>query len=349
MNLNNWLEGLYHQKIDLILLNNDASFRKYYRFLLNQQSLIAVDSPPMHEKNQEFISIQKLLSNCRVRVPKIMQIDLEKGFFVLEDLGNQTLLPLLLNLQKTNSDPYFLYNKCLDELIKIQLAIKQDRISNLPGLLSLPIYNTELLKFEMELFTEWFLQKYLNFTLSEFETQLLNDLFYLLIENAHTQPQVVVHRDFHSRNLMLVEMQQVAVIDFQDAVLGPVTYDLASLFRDCYIAWPIELVKSWTEKYFGQLKINKIVDEHVTTEQFWNWFLQMSLQRNLKAVGIFARLFLRDNKPGYIKDIPRTLSYAIEVTGLINNKIFQAVHQLLVTKIIPAMNAKNTSKAFLYD
>lgn len=311
-------------EIKLLPLGNDASFRKYYRFIVNNQTFIAVDSPPATEKNIAFVAIQYILKNSGVNVPNIIKYHEQEGFFILEDLNDGILLPIL---KKNNCSPTPLYGQCVEELFKIQQYNYLDNKKLLSDnyQYSLPFYDQKLLNNEMELFREWFIDKYLNLPISVLDHELLDIIFNIMVVNAYAQPQVLVHRDYHSRNLMRVtttgnSSSRIYVIDFQDAVLGPVTYDLVSLFRDCYIAWPISLVKHWVEDYFVQAKIYKILLNDLDFEQFWTWFLQMTLQRNFKTIGIFARLHIRDNKSGYLDDIPRTLGYAIEVTEILSQQ-----------------------------
>ncbi|MBP9722890.1 MAG: phosphotransferase [Gammaproteobacteria bacterium] len=359
--LNNWLDESYNNSIKLTLLNSDASFRKYYRFSFSNCSYIAVDSPPDHEKNQEFITVQNILAANKVNVPQIIKSNLIDGFFVLQDFGDQILLPDLLACQNSQQDPWEIYKQCLVQLIKIQLCNKSQVKALLPN------FDDKLLTTELELFRGWFVEKYLNLVLSENEHQLLNRIFTDLIHNANEQPVVLVHRDFHSRNLMaLKSLDNIGVIDFQDAVWGPLTYDLISLFRDSYIAWPLEKVKSWTQKYFTQITSIGLINKNITFDQYWQWFLKMSLQRNLKVIGIFARLFIRDGKAGYLGDIPRTLNYAIEVSQILarspeydksynipgTSEDFSELYKLFTNKIKPLLlstDIKNTDQALLHD
>lgn len=363
-NLKSWLASCYKLNkdlINLIALNNDASFRKYYRFIYNNQSFIAVDSPPTQEKNNEFIAVQNILYNNNVNVPSIISTNLEQGYFILEDFGDEILLPKLLKADVQKAER--LYMGCIDQLIKIQLCSEPENF---------PVYDTDLLNYEMDLFTDWFINKYLGLTLSSLERSLLDKIFLLMIENAQIQPKVLVHRDFHSRNLMELNIFNtsdtsdisdisdisIGVIDFQDAVWGPLTYDLISLFRDCYISWDLKQIKLWTQNYFNQAQAKNIINSNVSFDQYWHWFLQMSLQRNFKTIGIFSRLFLRDNKPVYLGDIPRTLNYALEVTALLacdkqytkNSAAFANMHDFLVQKIQPALNLiDNKDKILLND
>lgn len=310
LDLEHWLSKKFSEFKDLKALNNDASFRKYYRFKYDNRDYVAVDSPPDKENNAGFFAIQQILSEYHVNVPKVYIKDISAGFYVLEDLGNQLLLPLL----KSTREPKQLYTACLNQLLKIQSC----DISNLHQQNSynyvIPKYDDKLLTYELGLFHEWFLQKYLGLELSSHQNKLLNSINERLIENAHDQPQVLVHRDFHSRNLLIKPNNEVAVIDFQDAVVGPATYDLVSLYRDCYIDWPQDTVEGWVYDYLELAQEMKLLSKGISKSQYWNWFLKMTLQRNFKTIGIFSRLYLRDNKHGYLNDIPRTLNYALDLS-----------------------------------
>jgi aminoglycoside/choline kinase family phosphotransferase len=232
-------------------------------------------------------------------VPQILQQDLRQGFLLLSDLGSQPYLDAL-NAQSVER----LYGDALGALAVMQACVSADE---------LPPYNETLLRREMALFPDWFLTTHLGLELSESEQQLLADAFGLLADNAQAQPQVFVHRDYHSRNLMVCD-HNPGILDFQDAVHGPVTYDLVSLLRDCYIAWPREQVEEWVQGYHD-IALDHGIIRSPMSEQFLRWFDLMGVQRHLKAIGIFARLNHRDGKPGYLNDIPRTLGYVEEVSG----------------------------------
>jgi aminoglycoside/choline kinase family phosphotransferase len=335
--LQTWVAQQYNFCPELYSLNNDASFRKYYRFKYNQNTFVAVDSLPQRENNAAFIGVQEILFNKQVNVPSILHYNQTDGFFILEDLGDDILLPKLT----TTKQPEFFYQLALEELLKIQ-SCDADYVKQYTY--KLPVYDVNLLTYEMELFREWFLQKYLQIELTQNEQRLLDNVFSKMILNAYEQPQVLVHRDFHSRNLIYTN-NKVAVIDFQDALWGPLTYDLVSLYRDCYIAWPMATVEAWVLRYLEQAKIKGVIPQNIDFKQYWHWFLQMTLQRNFKTIGIFCRLFLRDNKPAYIDDIPRTLGYALATSKLLateqehdSSNLFADLHQLLNTKILVELN-----------
>ncbi|PIE24875.1 MAG: aminoglycoside phosphotransferase [Neptuniibacter caesariensis] len=302
-------------------VSGDASFRRYFRVLSAGRSWIAVDAPPDKESSQSFVNVANGLKLAGVPVPHIYQADLKKGFLLLEDFGDQLLLD-----QLTPESVEGLYMQALDTLLVIQ------RCRDIPGG-ALSDYDLPLLLREVELFREWFLQKLLGVNLDDTDQQMLKLLFDYVIDAALEQPAVFVHRDYHSRNLMYREGMPLGVIDFQDAVLGPVTYDLVSLLRDCYIAWPDEQVYMWVEHYRQALiGCGQTMPD---SSHFMRWFDLMGAQRHLKAIGIFARLNLRDGKAGYLADIPRTMNYLINATA--KNESLKPVAGWLVVRVLPAM------------
>ena len=283
---------------EVTLASGDASFRRYFRVSYDGKSRIAMDAPPDKEDCHPFVDIAHKFREQGVNVPVIHAQDLAQGFLLLDDFGGTHYLDVL---NKNNAE--LLYGDALRSLCRIQ---KQ------PLWEGLPPYDRVLLLQEMELFREWLVQRQLGLELSDAEQQMLDETFGLLADSAQGQPQVCVHRDYHSRNLMVTSENNPGVLDFQDAVFGPITYDLVSLLRDCYIRWPIERVDAWVQDYFELALQNDILgDEHRAS--FPRWFDLMGVQRQLKASGIFARLNKRDGKPGYLKDIPRTLGYILDV------------------------------------
>ena len=273
--------------------SEDASFWRYFRLSSEQGQYIAVDAPPEKESNEAFVTVTHLLEAEGLPVPHIHYSFMDAGYFLLDDFGNTLLLDIL---DAENADN--LYSDALEALTVIQQAPAH----------SLPKYSQELLLQEMELFQQWFLLRLLDIKLSDSSVQVLRRAFAHLTNNALDQPQVFVHRDYHSRNLMKIDTDWPGIIDYQDAVCGPLTYDAVSLLRDCYIQWPNERVRTWALDYRDRLMEKNIVP-HISDETFLKWFDLMGVQRHLKAIGIFARLNLRDKKPGYLKDIPRTLGY----------------------------------------
>lgn len=280
----------------------DASFRRYFRVTVPGASYIVMDAPPEKEDTRPYVAIAERLYALGLNVPQILQQNADQGFLLISDLGDRTYL------QHLNEDTVErLYGDALGALVILQMGAFSDAHF-------LPEYDHPLLMREMELFREWYLLKHRGTHLSEAQHETLTRAFGHLAKMALAQPSVWVHRDYHSRNLMVTSRNNPGILDFQDAVRGPVTYDLASLLRDCYIAWPRERVEDWVKGYHDRaaqsgLPVGKDV------EQFLTWFDLMGVQRHLKAIGIFARLNHRDGKPGYLKDIPRTLGYVLDVCG----------------------------------
>lgn len=296
--LSQWVEENVHLTGGQIAVASaDASFRRYFRLSRQDETYILMDAPPTQEDTRPFINVTLKLEAAGVPVPHIYAKDIEQGFLCLADLGNQSLLSAL-NDASVDS----LYGEALSILTKLKTAKTEN----------LPVYDDAMLHREMELFPDWFLKKHLSIELNELQTSTLTSSFQALAQSALEQPQVFVHRDYHSRNLMLDDNQQLGVIDYQDAVLGPITYDLVSLLKDCYIKWPQSRVEDWALSYKHELEATELLNG-CTDESFLRWFDLMGIQRHLKAVGIFARLNHRDGKPGYLNDIPRTLSYICEI------------------------------------
>lgn len=290
--------GIDRHAITLEPASSDASFRRYFRLRQEQASWIVMDAPPPHEAVAPFIKVAQALAAIGLNVPQVLAADRQQGLLLLTDLGDQPLLQLL-----TPERVDRLYGDALGALAILQSC----------GPLDLPPYDEPLLLREMALFSEWYLQRHLGLSLSEREQQQLGEQFALLAARALAQPQVPVHRDYHARNLMY-HRHNPAILDFQDAVIGPVTYDLVSLLRDCYIAWPADQVEAWALGYH-ELALQHGILQQRDEARFLHDFDWMGVQRHLKAVGIFARLWHRDGKSGYLDDIPRTLSYLRQVCG----------------------------------
>ena len=296
--VNEWLTAILpYGEFNLEVASSDASFRRYFRVHQHEHSRIVMDAPPEHEDIDSFVRIAEFLSSTGTHVPRIFAKNLEQGFLLLSDLGDTSYLSAL-NEQSADA----LYRAAIDEIIKMQLAPTAD--------IELASYDDEKLLAELRLFPDWFIQKHLSLT----PPPELNAVFELLIANASDQPQYFVHRDYHSRNLMLGADNEVGVIDFQDAVIGPVTYDLVSLLRDCYIEWPQNKLDNWLNYYFEQAVENQLLTGDNRSE-FIRWFDLMGLQRHLKVLGIFCRLNYRDGKAGYMNDLPLTLKYVLQVTA----------------------------------
>lgn len=284
----------------LLPVAGDASNRRYFRLQWPGPTAIVLESPPATEKNREFLVMRQLLERSGVRVPKLLAVDLDRGFMLLEDLGDRLLLG---ELGATTAEGH--YARALAVLRQLA-AVDPEALS------ALPVYDRALLAEEFSRFPAWFLQQLLGMELSDAEVHLLAELDGLLIGSALAQPQVLVHRDFHSRNLMSLPGGELAVIDFQDAVVGPVTYDPVSLLKDCYIHWPREQVQSWALAHRDALRAAQLLPA-VDDATFLRWLDWMGLQRHLKVLGTFARLYLRDGKSAYLQDLPLVVTYVREV------------------------------------
>ena len=299
--LMDWLAVTFStKKFSLEAASSDASFRRYFRVHFDDQSFVVMDAPPLKEDCTSFIAVANLLKAQGINAPKIFHQSLEDGFLVLSDLGSDSYLGKLTE-------------RTVDKQYKdaVQVLHKMHGIG-LKDLL-IPSYDLVLLRQEMDLFGEWFLKTLLGIDLSFKDKETLSQVKEKLTASALEQPQVFVHRDYHSRNLMVTKDNNPGVIDFQDAVIGPLTYDLVSLYRDCYIAWSDEKIYAWLDDFLKQRQERGEVDDF-DHRQFYQWFDWMGVQRHMKAVGIFSRLLLRDGKEGYLKDIPRTLGYLITIS-----------------------------------
>lgn len=287
---------------ELSVVSGDASFRRYFRLTGADSSWICVDAPPEKEDNPKFIAIARSWSEQGVHVPAVLSEDIDQGFMLLEDFGDQLLWPALHD-GAYHERVLSLYKQSIDELIRIQ-KLNADE---------LPEYDGALLRQEVSLFSDWLCERQVSLSLSADEHRLIADVTDILVDSALAQPQVVVHRDYHSRNLMLCSDGALGVIDFQDAVRGAVTYDLVSLLRDCYVRWPHEIVDELTAYYHEKASLAGVLD--MPFDAFSRAFDLMGMQRHLKAAGIFARLNIRDGKAGYLADIPNTCVYLREVAG----------------------------------
>lgn len=297
--LGTWLKDrLKTSSIRLEPASSDASFRRYFRLEHGGDTLIVMDAPPDKEDCLPFIKVSKLLLDAGLNVPKVLACDPEQGFVLLTDLGVRCYLQVL---NKSNVET--LYRDAMDALFTMQSRASTDAI---------PPYDESLLRAELALFTEWFLSTHLGIGLSTAQHNTVEKTFSQLCRSAREQPQVFVHRDFHSRNLMYDRRHNPGILDFQDAVKGPVTYDLVSLLRDVYVCWSREQVERWARRYHVGLAEHGIVRDE-DSEQFLRWFDLMGAQRHLKIAGIFARLYHRDGKPSYLRDIPLTLNYVVDV------------------------------------
>ena len=303
--LEEWLENIDWGDWSISIASADASFRSYYRLIKESETYIVMDSSLMKESLPPFVEMNERLSSVNVRVPRIIVKNINLGYLILEDFGSTHYLDIL------NEENYqTLYKKAIDEIIKMQRSDTK----------GLPPYDKDFLRFEMELMQEWYLEKYLNMILTDEDKNIINEALEHIANVVLEQPQgVFVHRDYHSRNIMLTPQGEVGIIDFQDARVGAITYDLVSLLKDCYIEWDKEEVEKLALYYRDAVGLD--VDDMT----FIKWFDFMGLQRHIKVLGIFSRLHLRDGKSGYLDDIPLTLKYVIDtaskypkLNGLIN-------------------------------
>lgn len=295
--LNLWLrEVLGTRGFELKPASEDASFRSYYRLFLADKTFIVMDAPPPQEDCEPFVQVTNILMDSNVNVPVIHHMDLKQGFLLLDDFGND----LYLNQLNSTTVNTF-YSDAIISLIRFQKAANVTQLDD---------YDEALLHREMNLFKEWLLGKHLKIVLNKDQSQSIEAVYKILVENALEQPQAFVHRDFHSRNLMVTAHNSPGVIDYQDAVNGPISYDLVSLLKDCYIKWPKEDIQNWVDFYIDESAKQGV---NLQRKQFQRWFDLMGVQRHLKASGIFARLSHRDGKHHYLNDVARTLSYILDL------------------------------------
>jgi N-acetylmuramate 1-kinase len=320
--LSEWLAGQFPQAaFELAPASADASFRRYFRATFESHgtdvqqagTLIVMDAPPQHEDCRPFLHIARLFEDAGVHVPHVYAQDLEQGFLLLSDLGSTTYLQALCGggaaqqrgthrpppCGGTPDNARELYGAATDALIKIQLASRENE---------LPPYDEALLRRELNLFPEWYVGRHLGITLTEQQRAALEESFRRILANNLAQPCVYVHRDYHTRNLMHVAENNPGILDFQDAVYGPITYDLASLFKDAYIRWDEEQVMDWLIRYWEKAR-RAGLPVHDAFGEFYRDYEWMGVQRHIKVLGIFARLYHRDGKEGYLKDMPLVFEY----------------------------------------
>ena len=307
--LQQWLEESGYRNFRLQAASEDASFRSYLRLETDGRSMIVMDAPPEQEPCDRFIEVANKLRSAGLNAPEIIASNLDAGFLLLTDFGSQDYLS-----QLDSQSEAVLYADALEALLRMQTKTDKG---------GLPDYDVALLLREMDLFHDWFLKELLGIELDAAQQAIWQQTRQLLVDNALAQPQVFVHRDYHSRNLMVVEQDNPGILDFQDAVSGPVTYDLVSLLRDCYIVWPARRVQQLALDYYQAAVAHELVD--VDAREFLRWFNLMGIQRHIKVAGIFSRLNIRDGKSGYLQDIPVALNYLQQVcaveesmTGLAN-------------------------------
>jgi aminoglycoside/choline kinase family phosphotransferase len=282
--------------LELVAASSDASFRSYWRTRGFAPTRIVMDAPPDREDLGPWLDIAARLRHAELNAPRVLAENREAGFLLLSDLGNDLLLPALHDASVDR-----LYGDALRALLQMQTEVDAS---------GLPDYDESRLVSEMELLPTWFLQRHLGIDIACEQWDVIELAFRALVQNAQAQPQVFVHRDYHSRNLMLAS-DGLGIIDFQDAVRGPITYDLVSLLRDCYIAWPLTQVECWVEDYRQQALRAGLTS--ADPARFLRWFDLMGLQRHIKVLGIFCRLNYRDGKPAYLGDLPLVWSYVRDV------------------------------------
>jgi aminoglycoside/choline kinase family phosphotransferase len=304
--------------------SSDASFRRYFRMAKGGRSFIVMDAPPENEDCVPFLRVAGYLESMRLNAPRVLEADLDDGFLLLSDLGSR---PYLAELQQDPDVAPVLYGDAIRALLRMQRrgAAFQNH---------LPPYDETLLRFELSLFHDWLCGTHLGIEFSDEEESWWQALCDLLVTNALDQPQVFVHRDYHSRNLMVTEDDNPGILDFQDAVEGPLTYDLVSLLKDCYVKWPAGQVWQWALDFYNGLEPAK--RDSVDEAQFRRYFELMGVQRQLKAAGIFARLNHRDGKPVYLGDVPRTLSYIVDVAPRYPE--FAQLVVLIEERVLPGMS-----------
>jgi aminoglycoside/choline kinase family phosphotransferase len=307
--LNHWVNSVLSipasEENALVPISGDASFRHYYRVWIGSSSYVAVDAPPERENNAQFVALAKLLGDNNVNVPEVHHVDYEQGFMLLSDMGDELYYAALLSDNKSGAGAAEktddLYNSAIECLVRIQSI---DFSS-----CSIPVFDADFILRELNLFPEWFVGGQLELD----NYPAFHSVSSLLVDNALEQPQVLMHRDYHSRNLMIRRQNSPGILDFQDAVSGPVTYDLASLLKDCYLRWPDEKISSWIQVYITHAEAAGVLS-NTDPAQLLRWFDLIALQRHIKCAGIFTRLFLRDSKSIYLQDIPRLIGYIMNTT-----------------------------------
>jgi len=300
--LNDWISGIDEVAgCEPTPASSDASFRRYFRLQNRLESFIVMDAPPGAEDCLPFVRIAGYLETMQLTAPRIIEADIENGFLLISDLGSEQYLDRLeSNPQQADN----LYADAIEALLRLQRR-------GVAYQASLPSYDETLLRFELSIFRDWLCGTHLNLNFSDEDEQRWQACCDALVDNAMRQPQVFVHRDYHSRNLMVMDQGNPGILDFQGAVEGPFTYDLVSLLKDCYVSWPADQVRKWALTYYR--KLSEATRERVDEQQFCRHFELMGVHRQLKAAGIFCRLNHRDGKSVYLNDVPRTLSYIVEL------------------------------------
>lgn len=311
-----WLSDVLEGDISSIqFASEDASFRRYFRIVHDTRSYIVMDAPVEYIQIEKFINIARKFLQFGINVPEIYEWSKQKGFALISDFGSTTYLDIL---NQSNADT--LYTDAIDALIQLQLATYSE-----PDFL--PPYDSKLLNQEMNLFKDWYLPEHKRVALTHEVSDVLEYSFDALTSKALEQPKVWVHLDYHSRNLMFVENRNPGIIDFQDAVFGPITYDLMSLLRDCYIVWPTDRLQQWIRLYLNKAEQSGM-SINFEQDQFIEWFDWMGIQRHIKVAGIFSRLCYRDGKQKFLDDIPTVMAYLESVSG--KYRELEPLHKLVL-------------------
>lgn len=301
--LSRWVERILGSPVTMAPASADASFRRYFRvFCPYGSTFVAMDAPPEHESVAIFARVAARFREIGLNVPEVYDLDETDGFALLSDLGSRTYLSTV-----TGHNAGGLYQDALDALYRLQTG-------GMGKLDAFEAYDFAKLMQEMALFREWFVPYRTSYALTADDQDTIDHTFHILAHGALEQPRTWVHRDFHSRNLMVTGTNNPGVLDFQDAVSGPITYDLVSLLRDCYIVWPQERVDRWLTCYFERIR-PALPEADLTRDQFVRWFDWMGVQRHIKVLGIFSRLFHRDGKDAYLRDLPVVYAYVHDVCG----------------------------------
>jgi aminoglycoside/choline kinase family phosphotransferase len=330
--IHEWLSrdlGLRPERIEPA--SSDASFRRYFRAFQSRKTFVIMDAPPGKEDVRPYLKVTQLLESIGVHVPHVHERDVTRGLLLLEDLGST------LYLQRLNSgdDPERLYADALAVLAQIQVRGQS-------GALELAPYDRVELARELSLMPEWFCNHHLQLSLTDSQSQTIAAAFEFLIREALAQPTVFVHKDYHSRNLMRVEDRNPGVLDFQDAMRGPIGYDLVSLLKDCYISWPRERVERWVFQYRERLQaLGGPVGSDA--REFLRWFDLVGVQRHIKVLGVFARLWYRDGKPGYLRDLPLTLEYVRDTCARYGE--LAELREFLEAHVVPELPRANSRVA----
>jgi hypothetical protein len=308
--------------------SSDASFRRYFRVFTDFGTHIVMDAPPGREDVRPYLNITVMLETAGVHVPRVYEWDTERGLLLLEDLGTRQYLLAL----QSGGDADQLYRDALQSLADFQVRGRESAFE-------LPPYDREVLVREMALMPEWFCTRHLQLELTRAQGEMITAAFEFLVAEALAQPQVFVHRDYHSRNLMVTRERNPGIIDFQDALRGPVGYDPVSLLKDCYISWPRARVEGWVRDYRLMMHKRGSLSAGANDAQMLRWIDVIGVQRHLKVLGIFARLWYRDGKPGYLNDLPLTLQYVVDACARFAQ--LKELREFLLQHAVPALSAAN--------